>query len=166
MSFSVRGFLYAKAELGICIFTVDSITNFHRIGGFKAIQIYYLQMWRPEVQNGSHGAKIKMLEGLFLLDLQRILFLAFSHFCRVSDLLGMWPPSSNFSANSNLLSPTHIPSPRHGLFCLLTLLLLDCPKSSFEFFYNIFQKNLMELFVQPNTFQHSFDYARHPGNPG
>lgn len=39
MSFSVRGFLHAKAELGICIFPVGSVTNFHRIGGFKTIQI-------------------------------------------------------------------------------------------------------------------------------
>lgn len=55
--FSGKGFLDAEFELGICIFPIASITNYHKFGGLE--QIYYLQLWRPKVQSESCWAKIE-----------------------------------------------------------------------------------------------------------
>lgn len=134
--FSVTGFLHAKAESGICVFPVDSVTNFH-IGGSKQHRfIIYscggqksrmvltglkLRSWRGCVSSGSLENPIPCLFPL---------------------LQGAWPP-----------------------WYMAPFLHLQCQQQPVKAYSHPIAMTLTPLLTS-STFQDSCDYFRHPGNPG
>lgn len=54
-------------DLFSCKFPIASRINYHSRGGLKQYKFIILSSWRPEIQNGSHWAKIKASAGLCFL---------------------------------------------------------------------------------------------------
>ena len=44
-----------------------TVINFHKLGGLKTREMYYLPFWKPKVCNQFHWAEIKVLRGPSIL---------------------------------------------------------------------------------------------------